>query len=42
MAAFELIEIYCELVVARLPILESQKYVLLHLAILATFVFLCW
>lgn len=25
MAAFELIEIYCELVVARLPILESQK-----------------
>lgn len=30
MAAFELIEIYCELVVARLPILESQKFVLLR------------
>ncbi|KAH6826787.1 Regulator of Vps4 activity in the MVB pathway protein [Perilla frutescens var. hirtella] len=27
MAAFDLIEIYCELIVARLPIIESQKYV---------------
>ena len=26
-AAFELIEIYCELIAARLPIIESQKYV---------------
>lgn len=25
--AFELIGIYCELIVARLPIIESQKYV---------------
>ncbi|KAK4592408.1 hypothetical protein RGQ29_016804 [Quercus rubra] len=24
-AAFELIEIYCELIAARLPIIESQK-----------------
>ncbi|GMQ06222.1 hypothetical protein CsSME_00050885 [Camellia sinensis var. sinensis] len=27
MAAFDLLEIYCELIVARLPIIESQKYV---------------
>jgi hypothetical protein len=27
MAAYELIEIYCELIVARLPVIESQKYV---------------
>ena len=26
-AAFELIEIYCELIAARLPMIESQKYV---------------
>lgn len=26
-AAYELIEIYCELIAARLPIIESQKYV---------------
>ena len=25
-AAYELIEIYCELIVARMPIIESQKY----------------
>lgn len=24
--AYELIEIYCELIAARLPIIESQKY----------------
>lgn len=29
MAAYELIEIYCELIVARLPIIESQKYAIL-------------
>lgn len=28
MAAYEIIELYCELIVARLPIIESQKYVL--------------
>lgn len=28
MAAYDLIEIYCELIVARLPIIESQKYVI--------------
>lgn len=27
MAAYEIIAIYCELIVARLPIIESQKYV---------------
>lgn len=27
MAAYDLLEIYCELIVARLPIIESQKYV---------------
>jgi hypothetical protein len=27
MSAYELIEIYCELIVARLPIIEAQKYV---------------
>jgi hypothetical protein len=27
MAAYELIEIYCELIMARLPMIESQKYV---------------
>lgn len=26
-AAYELIEIYCELIAARLPMIESQKYV---------------
>ena len=26
MSAYELIELYCELIVARLPIIESQKY----------------
>lgn len=26
-AAYEMIEIYCELAVARLPIIESQKYI---------------
>lgn len=29
MAACDLIDIYCELIVARLPIIESQKYVIL-------------
>lgn len=29
MAAFDLLEIYCELIAARLPIIESQKYVML-------------
>lgn len=28
-AAYDLIEIYCELIVARMPIIESQKYVVL-------------
>lgn len=28
--AYELIEIYCELIAARLPIIESQKYVKLY------------
>lgn len=27
MAAYDLLEIYCELIVTRLPIIESQKYV---------------
>ena len=27
MAAYEMIELYCELIVARLAIIESQKYV---------------
>lgn len=27
MAAFDLIGIYCQLIVARLPVIESQKYV---------------
>lgn len=27
MTAYNLIEIYCELIAARLPIIESQKYV---------------
>lgn len=27
MAAYDLLEIYCELIVTRLPIVESQKYV---------------
>ena len=26
-AAFDLLEIYCELIVARLPMIEAQKYV---------------
>lgn len=26
MAAYELVEIYCELMAARLPMIESQKY----------------
>lgn len=29
MAAYDLLEIYCELIVARLPIIETQKYVYL-------------
>lgn len=33
MAAYDLLEIYCELIAARLPIIESQKYV--------TFVTIC-
>lgn len=27
MAAYELVEIFCELIAARFPIIESQKYV---------------
>jgi len=26
MAAYDLVEIYCELIAARLPMIESQKY----------------
>ena len=26
MAAYDLIDVYCEIIVARLPIIESQKY----------------
>jgi hypothetical protein len=26
MAAYELVEIYCELIAARMPMIESQKY----------------
>lgn len=26
-AAYELVEIYCELIAARLPMVEAQKYV---------------
>lgn len=33
LAAYDLLEIYCELIAARLPIIESQKYV--------TFVTIC-
>lgn len=29
MMAYDLIETYCELIVARMAIIESQKYVLL-------------
>lgn len=29
-AAYDLIELYCELIAARLPIIESQKYVKFH------------
>lgn len=30
MAAYDLVEIYCELIAARLPIIETQKYVALY------------
>lgn len=32
MAAYELVEIYCELIVARLSIIESQKYVAISIS----------
>lgn len=28
MAAYDLVEVYCELIAARLPMIESQKYVI--------------
>lgn len=30
MSAYDLILVYCELIVARMPIIESQKYVSLN------------
>lgn len=30
-AAYELVEIYCELIAARLPMVEAQKYVFFYI-----------
>ena len=38
MAAYDLVEIYCELIAARLPMIESQKY-LNHYFLFSTFYF---
>jgi hypothetical protein len=41
MAAYELLELYCELIVARLPIIDSQKYssIFFPLKIIVGFIF---
>ena len=40
MAAYDLVEIYCELIAARLPMIESQKYLKLTRIIFSALYFL--
>jgi hypothetical protein len=44
MSAYELLELYCELIVARLPIIDSQKYssIFFPLKIIVDFIFLAY